>query len=223
MILKQIPLGELETNCYIFSADDRECCIIDPADEGAEIAQFVLQKQLVPKMILFTHGHLDHVLGAADLSAALARHGYHCMPAIHETELDHTGPGCLAVHTALLSVVDPTMMPRYSSMISRIPRAETVFSGGETIEGLGLKVMHTPGHSKGSVCLYQSELGILFSGDTLFQGSVGRTDLPGGSSRDMKLSLDTLKAAVPHNVKVYPGHGPSTDMERELKHNPYLR
>ncbi len=223
MKLIPIAVGELETNCYLFSADNKHCCIIDPGAEGVLIAQAVYDADLIPTSILFTHGHLDNLLGAAELTASLSRHGYSCRLYIHTSESEFTGPGCLKVHSRLLTAIDPHMLPMYSSVISMIPKAENALEDGEVIPGTGLQVIHTPGHSTGSVCLYHEEFCLCFTGDTLFQGSVGRTDLPGGDMSRLQESLGRLISLVPDEAQLYPGHGPSSVMGQEKNTNPYLR
>ncbi len=221
-MIKNIVVGELETNSYLFSPNGTDCCILDPGAEGAMIAQAAESAGLIPRAVIFTHGHLDHLLGAAELVSALARRGIACPLYIHELELAYTGPGCLETHTRMLTAIDPRMISLYSAEISQIPLAEHTLTDGDIISGFGLEVLHTKGHSPGSICLYHRELGILFSGDTLFHGSAGRTDLPGGNGKQLKISLAKLVTRIPDSVKVYPGHGPSTTMQQEKTINPFL-
>ena len=222
MVLKPFIVGELETNAYVFSPNDRDCCIIDPGEEGAELAQYAAETHLHPRAVIFTHGHLDHVLGAAELISALHRKDISCPIYIHASEAGFTGPGCLEAHTKMIYSIDPKMIARYTPQISRIPKANAYLEDGMMIPGVDLQIIHTPGHSPGSVCLYHSELGILFSGDTLFNGSAGRTDLAGGDGKSLLESLQRLAENIPDAVRVYPGHGPETDIMTEKQINPFI-
>ncbi len=222
MILKPIVVGELETNAYLFSINDRDCCIIDPGGQGEIIAQAIKDLQLNAKGILFTHGHLDHLLGTSALLSSLSRSGMYCSLYIHQTEMQFTGHGCLEAHSNMLYSLDPHMITQYATEISQIPKADYSLEEGNTIADVDLEVIHTPGHSPGSVCLYHRTEGILFCGDTLFYGSVGRTDLPGGDGKELKESLDKLTRVLPEETAVYPGHGPQTSIAQEKKINPFL-
>jgi len=222
VVIKTIVVGDLETNSYIFSADDQTCCIIDPGGQGEIIAQTVKDLKLHPQAILFTHGHLDHLLGTAALLSSLARSELYCPLYIHPAEMEFTGPGCLEAHSSMLYSLDPHMIAQYAPDISQIPKADYPLEEGMSVGDFGLEVLHTPGHSPGSVCFYYKQGGMLFSGDTLFYGSAGRTDLPGGSSADQKQSLKELISRIPDGTTVYPGHGPQTTISQEKQTNPFL-
>ncbi len=222
MIIKHAVVGELETNAYIVSADDTHCVLVDPGADGSTLARIVKELELIPTGIIFTHGHLDHLLGAEQFISACARKGFNPLLFIHELEAGYTGPGCLEQHSTMLVSIDPRMISQYSSEISRIPRADHTLRHGDVVAASGLEVIHTPGHSPGSICLYNREHQVLFSGDTLFYHSVGRTDLPGGNDRSLAESLGRIIALLPDNTKVYPGHGPMTSIKEERKHNPFI-
>jgi len=191
--VRSLTLGAYQTNCYLVWAEGSNgCAVIDP---GYEADRILLETQREGKYIdaiLLTHGHFDHVGAVRELVKHTGCSVYLC-PRELELPLHYTS-GKL-YHTDAYG--------------------ETVTAGGATFE-----VLHTPGHTPGSVCLKCGN--VLFSGDTLFADSCGRTDLPGGNWMDMAQSLKTL-AALPGECKVYPGHGTGTTIAREREVNPYLK
>ncbi len=197
MTVHTLSLGFLQTNCYIVANGSR-CIVIDPGAEPRKILDFLNEKGLSPEAILLTHGHFDHVGAAEALIKATG-----CELWVHESDFDHA---------------DRQMFPLADADIPEI----LFFEEGEQLDfaGLDISVLETPGHTMGSVCIAIGDA--LFSGDTLFSGSIGRTDLAGGDMRWMQHSLKRLKEMAP-NYTVYPGHGPKTALEREKRVNPYLR
>lgn len=199
-----IPLvvGILETNCYLVGCGTGKTgVIIDPGDESQRIIEQCKATGIKPEMILLTHGHIDHTNAAGELRDYF---------------------GC----TVLCHALDEGMVASAGSGIWGLERrpcqVDRTISDGEvvTVGGIGLEVIHTPGHTKGSVCFKLDR--ILFSGDTLFRGSIGRTDLPGGSEEEIFKSLKQRLAMLDPDIIVYPGHGPSTTIGYERAHNPFL-
>lgn len=194
MLIKTLPVGHLGTNCYVVTDEQTlNCAVIDPGEESNTILDYIESNHLHCKLILLTHGHFDHVGGVRDLAAETD-----CRVYIHPDDL--------------------SMPPRLTA--GPIYYTDTYGEGDTVTEaGLSFRVLHTPGHTPGSVCL---RLGNdLFCGDTLFAGSCGRTDLPGGNMGAMRASLKRL-AAIPENLSVHPGHGPGSTLDEEKKYNPYL-
>ena len=189
-----LPLGDYQTNCYIVHEENStDCLIIDPGYEPEIISSYLEEKGLTPEASLRTHCHFDHVGAVKDLAAQ-----YDCKVFLDKKEL--------------------AMPP----MLTNGPLYYTDgYGDGDTLTlaGIPIQVLETPGHTPGSVCLIMEDT--LFSGDTLFAGSCGRTDLPCGDARAMRDSLRRL-AALSENYRVCPGHGPSSTLNREKKTNPYL-
>ncbi len=198
MTIHTLPLGFLQANCYIVSEGEK-CIAIDPGGEPEALLQFLQEKGLCLEAVLLTHGHFDHV-GAAE---ALAKHTG-CEIWMH--------PGDQGYGAEYLQM--------FPLLGSRLPLQPLEAGDGLQIAGLNMKILETPGHTRGSVCICIGDA--MFSGDTLFSGSIGRTDLAGGDIRAMQKSLDFLKA-LDQNYTVYPGHGPKTSLDREKRVNPYLR
>lgn len=197
-IIRQV-LGELATNCYLLIDEESlEAAIIDPADDAEDLKKLVENKGAVLRYILLTHGHRDHTL------AAPALHAFFPNAAVYIHPLDKGTTG-----------------------LYRYPMEELIdglrfYEDGDTLPlgALTVDVLHTPGHTAGSVCLRVGNA--LFTGDTLFAGSVGRIDLPGAQPENMMASLARL-AALPGDYDVYPGHMEMTSLAEERRENPYLK
>ncbi len=203
MKLETIIVGQLETNCYIISEDQgTAAAIIDPGDDSVKILAAVSALGLSVEKLLLTHGHWDHV-GA--LSEIAAETGAEIM--IHEEDRE-----MLANPEKNLSVV--TLFERRSA------EADQGLIDGQSISvgGLEVKVIHTPGHTPGSVSFLAENH--LFDGDLLFYGSIGRTDFPGGSQEQLHHSVHGKVMTLPDETIIHPGHGPQTSVERERAENP---
>ena len=190
-----LTLGAYQTNCYIIHEEhSKTCCVIDPGYTPDYVLHYIEKQGLTVEAILLTHGHFDHVGGVKNLAA---------------------DTGC----KVYLCAKDLSMPP----MVTDGPLYHTDTYGEGTqlhLAGLDISVLHTPGHTPGSVCLLCENA--MFSGDTLFEGSCGRTDLPGGSWSTIQASLARL-ARLEQNYTVYPGHGGATTLAAEKRYNPYMR
>lgn len=189
-----LSLGDYETNCHIVSEDGKTCVVIDPGYDAFLIEDKLAQLSLQCKAILLTHGHFDHVGALRDLAATTG-----CAVYLRPEEL--TMPPQMTAGTLYYTDFYPDDRQL-------------------TVAGMQFTVLHTPGHTPGSVCLLTHD--VLFSGDTLFAGSCGRTDFPGGNARQMTQSLRLLKT-LPDALRVFPGHGQATTIAREKQHNFYFR
>jgi len=206
--IRHIIVSDFTTNCWVYPLDSSgECAVIDPGGEGGRIIAFLSQHQLVPKCILLTHGHFDHI-GAVP---ALAAEYTGAEIAIHAADAEYLGPDAYTAHSRSIRAI--TGNTAYiDALWEDMPTPNRCLAEGDTIGPF--TVLHLPGHTPGSIGLWDEKAGVLFSGDTLFYHSYGRTDLPGGSTERLFASLKRL-FAMDGGIKVYPGHGPATVIEHE--------
>lgn len=205
MEYESVIVGALETNCYlVYCPSTLECAVIDPGADAEKIFHVIAKRNLKPVLILNTHGHIDHIGANKDI-----KDRFNIPICIH--------PG----DSFMLEKVSDLELSFFLQAKSS-PPADYFLKDGQIIK-LGttsLKVIHTPGHSEGSVSFLGDK--VLFSGDTLFSGGVGRTDLPGGSWRDLENSIQTKILTLPDETVVLPGHGPFTTVGIEKNSNPFV-
>jgi len=207
MIHEILPVGPLQCNCSIIGDEaTREAIVIDPGDEIEDILALIRKHNLQVKQIVITHAHIDHVGGAMKLRAATGA-------AILLNQNDYSLLKMLDVQASWLGMATPGKVEIDHS----IDQADTITAGS-----LAADVIHTPGHTEGSICLYFPAEHKLIAGDTLFAGSIGRTDLPGGSFDKIINSLHEKVLALPDETVVVPGHGPLTTIGDERESNPFL-
>ncbi len=208
MIHEILPVGPLQCNCSIIGDEaSREAMVIDPGDEIQTILALVAKHNLQVKQIVITHAHIDHVGGAMKLRAAtgapilLNQNDYELLKMLdlQATWIRVPSPGRVVIDQA-------------------IGQADTIKAGS-----LAANVIFTPGHTEGSICLYFPAEKKLIAGDTLFAGSIGRTDLPGGSFEKIINSLHEKLLTLPDDTLVVPGHGPATTIGEERENNPFLK
>jgi len=201
----QIPNGQFVENCYlVIDERSRECVVIDPGEEAGLILRRITEAGVRPVAIWVTHAHLDHVMGVPRLSRE-TRAPIYLHPADREL-YDHVIQQGLA----------------FGIRVESLPPPDREFVPGETVRvgTVGFTVRHAPGHSPGSVCLVGD--GVVFTGDVLFAGSIGRTDLPGADFDTLIRSIERELLVLPDSTMVYSGHGPETTVGRERGTNPFL-
>lgn len=204
--LQQCILGPVYTNCYFLkNKETGELLIVDPADAPKKIFQKVEDMGGKPVGILLTHGHFDHIMAVKEVKEEYQIPVYACR---QEEEM--------------LREPSVNMTDRMRKPCSVCPDVFLDDLQVFTAAGFAVQMIHTPGHTKGSCCYYLKEEGVLFSGDTLFCGSVGRTDFPGGSAARIRESLHKLLGALPDDTAVYPGHDTSTTIGYEKRYNPFV-
>jgi len=205
---QQIPLGPLQTNCYIVENPDKTCLIIDPGEEGKKLMNLLNQRKLKPLAILLTHAHFDHI-GAVDV----IRDTYRVPVYVHKQEEKWLEDPRLN-GSQLFMQIEPIIVKPADHIIHN--------EGNMEIGGFTFQVFHTPGHSPGSVSFYFKENDVVISGDALFQGGIGRTDLPGGNSGQLLKSIHDKLLSLPEETYVLSGHGPVTTIGEEMDSNPFL-
>ncbi|HEW79912.1 MAG TPA: MBL fold metallo-hydrolase [Phycisphaerales bacterium] len=205
-----LVLGAYQTNSYILreSTAAKDCLIVDTGLQAGELIDFLKRHKLNPTAVVLTHGHADHITG---------------IPALRENYSD------IKVY---IHKLDAGMLTNQQHNLSALAGvqfstdpADLTLDDGDIIEqaDINLKVFHTPGHTPGGICLYSKDEQIVFSGDTLFAGSVGRTDFPGGDMTQLIKGIRGKLCILPDKTIVYPGHGPATTIAQEKAHNQYLQ
>lgn len=206
LICKAIVVGAFETNCYlVYCQENPKCLVVDPGAEPEKIFQAIAENNLEPTSIINTHGHVDHVGANKDIKDRFDIPLY-----IHESD-SHM----------LRSVLQSGFAMVLGAKSS--PPADIFMKDGDPLDigGVRLRVIHTPGHSPGCICLFGN--GLLLSGDTLFCRGVGRTDFPGGSWEELERSLREKIYTLPDDTVVFPGHGPATTIGQEKHSNPFIQ
>jgi hydroxyacylglutathione hydrolase len=208
MILESFPVGPLHCNCTILGDEvTHEAVVVDPGDNIPEILSRLQKHGLTLRQIVVTHAHIDHVGGAALLKKLTGAPVY-----LNKRDLGLLS--AMEMQAGWLGVPTPEVMPPDASA------DDGVAVGLASLPG---EVLHTPGHTPGSICLLFPEQHLLLAGDTLFAGSIGRTDLPGGDGRQILRSLRDRLLVLPDATRVVPGHGPETTIGEERQSNPFLQ
>jgi len=207
MIHEILPVGMLQCNCSIFGDETtREAMVVDPGDEIDTILQIVQRHGLTVKSIVITHAHIDHIGGAQKLKQATGA-------PVYMNPNDSALQKMLDVQAAMLGL----------RPVENVEIDSSAKDGDKLLVGATeVHVMHTPGHTQGSICLWMPSEDKLIAGDTLFRDSIGRTDLPGGNGKQILQSIHEKLLPLPGETIVIPGHGGTTTIEREKRHNPFL-
>jgi glyoxylase-like metal-dependent hydrolase (beta-lactamase superfamily II) len=210
MEIDGLILGSYQTNSYILREDEsaEDCLIVDTGLEAGGLIDFLGEHKLNPVSVVLTHGHADHIRGVALLRDKFS---------VIKVYIHRLDTKMLTGDVSNLSLIEGI---RFST-----EPADFALEEGDVVEqaGIKLKVLHTPGHTPGGICLYSEDEGIAFSGDTLFCAGVGRTDFPGGSMTRLLKSIREKLFVLPDETVVYPGHGPVTTIAQEKADNPYLQ
>lgn len=210
MKIDRLILGAYETNCYVLrnKEQSKNCLIIDPGLEAGELISFLTEYKLNPVAVVLTHGHIDHIAGLAEVRENYPQTKVY----IHKLDAE------------MLTQPMTNLSAMTGAGFTTTP-ADSFLEENNVIKeaGVTLSVLHTPGHTPGGISLYAKDEGIVIAGDTLFAGSVGRTDFPNGSMSQLINSIKEKLFTLPDETKVYPGHGPITSIANEKKHNPFVQ
>ena len=210
MKFETVVVGPLAVNSYLlYDEETRDCVIIDPGDEGFKIVETISSLNLNPKELWLTHAHFDHLGGIAAV-----KRKYDNVDVVMHSE-DYFLYKTAAEHATLFGfdIETPTPDPLFFNMKM----------GTKKIGSFTIHILHTPGHSPGSVSFYNKEMNIVFVGDLIFDHSVGRTDVPGGSFEELEASIQKQIYTLGDDCVIYPGHGPKTSVGREKKQNPFVK
>ena len=211
MIHEILPVGPLQCNCSILGDEhSHEAIVVDPGDDIPRILALLAKYDLKVKQILITHAHIDHIAGAHRLKQITGAPILCNKNDVAQIKIMDEQAAWLGIPTPTVHNPDDTLD---DGKIITIGAGQTALSGS---------ILHTPGHTQGSVCLYLPDQTLLLAGDTLFAGSVGRTDLPGGNTQQLLRSIHDRLLTLPDETKVIPGHGPATTIGNERFENPFL-
>jgi glyoxylase-like metal-dependent hydrolase (beta-lactamase superfamily II) len=207
MIRETFPVGLLGCNCSILGDEvSHEAIVVDPGYDIPRVLALLAKHKLTVKKIMVTHAHIDHIASAQSLKKITGA------PIIYN-RADLPLVAMMDVQAEWLGLPVPTVLP---------PDHSPADGEAVSVTGITGKVLYTPGHTEGSICLYVPDEHLLLAGDTLFAGGVGRTDLPGGNSRKLLASIEERLLPLPDTTLVIPGHGPTTTIGTERVHNPFL-
>ncbi|MBO8137373.1 MAG: MBL fold metallo-hydrolase [Desulfotomaculum sp.] len=206
MIIEVLPVGQLDANCYILACEEtREAAIIDPGGDAGDILDLVKRLDVKPKYIICTHGHVDHIAAVGQVKESTS-----AQVLIHKDDAD------------MLTNPEKNLSVFVGQNVSLEP-ADKLLSEGDVIKlgNLELEVISVPGHTRGGICIKVKD--VVFTGDTLFAGSIGRSDFPGGNHSELVRGIKEKLLTLPGQTRVYPGHGPDTLIEQEERHNPFIQ
>lgn len=218
-MMERIAVGAFAANCWILPLEgekapaENRCIVVDPGAEADRILSLLDARGLVPSLIVCSHGHFDHICGIGPLVSAFAGRGRRVPVAIHKEDASYLGPEGEARNRKLLLGLGATGF--FDQLWTAVPAADILLEEGQILPGSSWKVVHTPGHSRGSICLFDEEAGLLISGDTLFRDGVGRTDGFDASAEELRESIVKKLFSLPAATKAFPGHGAPTTIGRE--------
>ena len=221
-MVERVVVGPMHTNSYIYSEWKKECVLIDPGAESDLLLQHLALINMKPRGIILTHGHIDHVSAALSVKKHYRELNLIIEIAIHADDTKYLGENAGKAHSASFGASDGSGYAPFDAEIDYLPEPDIIMSDGDKIFDADLRIIHTPGHTPGSVCVYSESQALIFSGDTLMFEDVGRTDLPEGDSDTILRSIRENIFILPEETRVCPGHGPFTTLEREIRHNPYF-
>ena len=221
-MVERIVVGPMHTNAYFYSEWKKECIILDPGGDPELIISRLALINMKPRGVILTHGHIDHISASKKLKNYYAEKGITVEIAIHEGDKKFLGPHAMRSHLASFGSEGGSGYEGLDAELSNLPKPDIILAEGEKIFDADLLVIHTPGHTQGSICVYSESQELLFSGDTLLFEDIGTTSLPGGSIKTLLKSVQEKIFTLPETTRIFPGHGPFTSLEREIRHNPHF-
>lgn len=220
-MVERVIVGSLYTNAYVVSTGKKECMVIDPGADAALLLERLEILNVLPTSIVFTHGHLDHTSAARAIIDHYVDRVEKIEVGIHRSDRAYLPPKGEQTNRELFEPLGPEAMKAFDELWDGLPKPTFFLKDGDPILDTDFVTVHTPGHSQGSVCLYSEERNALFSGDTLFFKTVGRTDVVGGDLKKLTKSIRKTLFELPPETRLFPGHGPNSTLEREIAKNDF--
>ncbi|MFW5814821.1 MAG: MBL fold metallo-hydrolase [Spirochaetota bacterium] len=220
-MVERVIVGSLYTNAYVVSTGKKECMVIDPGADAPLLLERLEILNVLPTSIVFTHGHLDHTSAAQAIIDHYADRVEKIEVGIHRSDRSYLPPKGERSNRDLFEPLGPEAMKVFDELWEELPKPTFFLKDGDPILDTDFVTVHTPGHSQGSVCLYSEERNAVFSGDTLFFKTVGRTDVVGGDLSKLTKSIRKTLFELPPETRLFPGHGPNSTLEREIANNDF--
>ncbi|MFW6338344.1 MAG: MBL fold metallo-hydrolase [Alkalispirochaetaceae bacterium] len=221
-MIERIVVGNLYTNSYIASVSKKECLLIDPGADVEKLIQRLEAINMTPLAIVFTHGHIDHTGATRGILDHFAQRDAQIQVGIHKGDDSFLGASGVEANKATFEYFGERGRAAYEELLKPLPEADFYFDEGDTLLETDLTIMHTPGHTRGSVSIYSESRKVVFSGDTLFFHSIGRSDVPLGDADTLKKNITERLFTLPEDTRLFPGHGPVSTIEREIMNNPLV-
>lgn len=220
-MVERIIVGSLYTNSYVVSTGKKECMIIDPGADAPLLLNRLEILNVIPTSIVFTHGHLDHTSAAQAIIDHYADRVEKIEVGIHRSDRSYLPPKGEQTNRELFAALGEEAVHAFEDLYGELPKPTFFLKDGDQILDTDFVTIHTPGHSQGSCCLYSEERNALFSGDTLFFKTVGRTDVVGADLDKLTKSITKTLFELPPETRLFPGHGPNSTLEREIEYNDF--
>ena len=220
-MIQRLVLGPMRTNTYIVACGKKECIIIDPGPDTDTLCKNLDSLNIVPQAIVFTHGHIDHTSGTLGIQDYFSKKNTQIPVGIHPGDSAYLQEDSRELNRSFLPNNSIRADKTFEAMFQGLPLPDFTLADGDTIPGTTLSIIHTPGHTQGSVCFYDEIKEAVFTGDTLYFDGIGHSNLPGGQPDQIMDSIATKLLTLPDNTRVFPGHGPFTTIEREKRDNQF--
>ncbi len=217
-MVERIIVGPLHTNTYLVSTGKKECILIDPGDDADVIIERLDAVNMIPTAIIFTHGHLDHT-SAANAIIEHYKDRVSLAIGIHADDSSFLGRNARQVNRAAFRPFGKGAEAYFETTFRPLPKVTFFFEENDQLLDSDLSVIHTPGHTPGSVSFYSEQRGYVFTGDTLYFKGIGKTDFHKGNKKDIMDSITNKLFKLPSDTRLFPGHGPNSTIERESEHN----